>query len=46
MYHTSENYTAGEHEIQLNVGGFATGMYFISVDAGEAPVVRKLLIQR
>jgi hypothetical protein len=46
IYQNTERYSAGPQEVKFDVNGWATGMYFIVIDGGESPVVRKLLIQR
>jgi len=37
--------TAGRHLVQLDMSGFAPGLYFYTVKAGEQMVTRKMIVQ-
>ncbi len=39
------DYTAGIHEIRMDVSSLKSGMYFLSMVADHSQIVRKLIIQ-
>ena len=41
----AKNYNAGRQEMQIDATGFASGVYFYTVNSGDKSVTRKMIVE-